>query len=56
MSWFNPYIALLALCVNFLETWWFGWNLHPQSSAEMVWGYISLAILIFAWIVPRKDV
>jgi hypothetical protein len=55
MSRFNPWVAMLALCVNFLETAYFGWNLHPQSPAEMTWDYISLAILICAWIVPRRD-
>lgn len=55
MNRFNPRIALLALCVNFLETWYFGWNVYPKSPAEMVWDYISIAIFILCWVIPRRD-
>lgn len=36
-------IFFIALLFNFLETWYFGWNLRPQSPAEMIADYISSA-------------
>jgi hypothetical protein len=36
-------IFFITLLFNFLETWYFGWNLKPQSPAEMSCDYISTA-------------
>lgn len=30
-----------ALLFNFLETWYFGWNLQASCPAEMICDYIS---------------
>lgn len=50
-------VFFVAVLFNFSETWYFGWNLRPQSSAEMVCDYISFAgmmggmfIVMYAWI------
>lgn len=34
-----------GLVFNFTETWWFGWNLKPQSTAELICDYISFTVL-----------
>ncbi len=31
---------------NFIETWYFGWNLKPQSPAEMMCDYIANVAMV----------
>jgi len=34
-------IFFIALLFNFLETWYFGWNVRASCPAEMICDYIS---------------
>jgi hypothetical protein len=45
--------ARLLLCgfiFNFLETWYFGWNIKPQSNGEMICDYISGFLMILGYL------
>jgi len=48
MDIFSTGSALLVggFVFNIAETWYFGWNLRPQSIAEMVCDYISTGTLL----------
>lgn len=39
-------IFFLGLMFNFAETWYYGWNLKPQSPGEMVCDYIAYAAVM----------
>lgn len=41
MGWIHIFVSVIF---NFAETWYFGWNLAPQSPAEMVCDYISILL------------
>lgn len=44
------WLTLLAIVFSFAETWYFGWNFRPASTAEKICDYISLMILGLAFI------
>ena len=35
---------------NFLETWYFGWNLRPQSISEMICDYIGGFLMLLGFL------
>lgn len=52
-----------GLIFNFVTTWYFGWNLRPQSPEEMICDYIAVAamaggliIQVYAWMVKPVSV
>lgn len=47
-------LLISGFVFNFFETWYFGWNLRPQSVSEMICDYIGgflmiLGFLAIAW-------
>lgn len=43
---FGSFLVVIGFVFNFLETWYFGWNLKPQSPAEMVCDYIAAFVML----------
>lgn len=43
------FLVMAGFVFNFLETWYFGWNLRPQSSGEMVCDYIANGSMLIGW-------
>ncbi|MGI3042872.1 hypothetical protein [Shewanella algae] len=50
----NLQIFFIGLFFGIAEIWYFGWNLTPQSDAEMICDGIALLILALAFIVPKR--
>ena len=50
-------ILIIAFIINFFSTWYFGWNLHPESAWEHSWDHYCLVLIAigFAQIMWRKD-
>lgn len=49
----NFNVIFLALMFSLFETAYFGWNLTPQSDAEMICDGISLLIFALAFVGKR---
>lgn len=49
----NFNLVLLSLMFGVTETAYFGWNLTPQSDAEMICDGISLLIFALAFVGKR---
>jgi len=52
-------ILIFALVFNFLSTWYFGWNMHPQSDWEhasdhFCYVLISIGLAQMMWRVDMK--
>ena len=54
MSRVNWPIALLGVMFWYLETKFFGWNVHPSSVSELFADGLSLAFYAAALAFPRK--
>ena len=50
-------ILIIAFIINFFSTWYFGWNMYPQSDLEHSSDHLCfmLATIGFAQIMWRKD-
>ncbi|HMM20609.1 MAG TPA: hypothetical protein PKA10_07700 [Selenomonadales bacterium] len=42
---------MIGFIFNFGETWYFGWNLKPQSPEEMVCDYIARGLMLIGWLI-----
>jgi len=55
----DKYLLLYALCilVNLLESWYFGFNLHAESTAEYICDYINAIpiAIITVWLLFTCD-
>ena len=53
MTYFKVGVCLLigGFVFNFLETWYFGWNLKPSCPAEMVCDYIATFAMLIGMII-----
>lgn len=51
----NFRIFFLAACFWVLETAYFGWNLSPQSDAEVVCDGIVMMLAAIAYLVPQSN-
>lgn len=49
-------LIVIGFIFNFLETWYFGWNIEPSCPKEMVCDYISIALLLAGTIAILKAV
>lgn len=50
----NLQIFFISLLFGTAETWYFGWNMTPQSDTEMICDGIALLIFALAFIVPKR--
>lgn len=50
-------ILIFVLVFNFFSTWYFGWNIHPQSEWEHASDHLCLVLMSvgFAQIMWRKE-
>ncbi len=44
-------LILVGLGFNIAETWYFGWNLRPQSPEEMICDYVSISSILIGWLI-----
>jgi len=38
---YGKWMIFAAIVVRLLETWYFGWNAHPESTAEWWWDFVT---------------
>lgn len=50
----NARIFMLGLIFGLIETAYFGWNMTPQSDAEVICDGIAIGISALAFLAPRK--
>ncbi len=46
----NWKVFAVSFAFSFAETWYFGWNMWPNSDAEVVADMVSFAFLLLAYI------
>ncbi len=51
-------LLIFAMIFNFFSTWYFGWNMHPQSDWEHASDHfvIMIAILGFAQMIIKHEI
>ncbi len=51
-------LLIFAMIFNFFSTWYFGWNMHPESQWEHASDHfvIMMASIGFAQIIMRREI
>jgi hypothetical protein len=50
-------LLIIAIVLNFFSTWYFGWNMHPESEWEHFFDHLTLVLMTLgiAQTMWRKD-
>ena len=53
-QWIPVALIWLGIAFNLVETWYFGWNVTPKSTAELICDAVSVAIVLTGLVWPKE--